>query len=212
MILIDSGSSANGSVDTVRSYILRWLDKHERTVNALVVTHPDRDHYNFLVDVLDGVTVQYLVRTGNEEDFKDEQFRAWLRAFPKNKQRILYPNDFDPQNTPNTKLACGEAKIHILAASIPTTRHQENFVKNSLSTVLMVRYGTFNAILTGDATFDTEDAIMERYPSEWLHSTVLKMGHHGSRATSTSDKLGRSGQTGSRDCQRRISQQLRSSQ
>jgi beta-lactamase superfamily II metal-dependent hydrolase len=189
VILVDSGSSANGSVETVRSYLLRWLDRHEHTLNALVVTHPDRDHYNFLVDVLDGITVQYVVRTGNEEDIKDDRFRAWLRAFSKRKQRILYPKDFDPPNRPNTKLACGEAKIHVLAASIPTTRrNQEHFVKNSLSSVLMVRYGTFTAILTGDATFDTEDAIMERYPSEWLHSTVLKLGHHGSRTTSTSDK------------------------
>lgn len=187
-ILIDAGSSAHGSRDDVRAYLLGVLDRGERTLTALVVTHPDLDHYNFLPDILRGVTVKQLLRTGDEEDF-DDKFVSWLHTIPASRQQILYEKNYDKEDKPNPKLACGDAKIHILAAAIPTTRRgASNFIKNSLSTVLMVRYGTFRAILTGDATFDTEDAILKRYSSDWLQSDILKMGHHGSRSTSTSDE------------------------
>lgn len=186
-ILIDAGSSAHGSMDDVRAYLLEVLDRGERTLTGLVVTHPDIDHYNYLPDILRGVTIQHILRTGDDEDF-NEKFVSWLHAIPIGRQQILYEKDYDKKDKPNSKLVCGDAKIHILAAAIPTTRRgATNFIKNSLSTVLMVRYGTFKVILTGDATFDTEDAILKRYPSDWLQSDVLKIGHHGSRVTSTSD-------------------------
>jgi beta-lactamase superfamily II metal-dependent hydrolase len=51
-----------------------------------------------------------------------------------------------------------------------------------------VSYGQFNVLLTGDATFHTENAIMARYPSAWLDVDVMKIGHHGSKWTSTSDQ------------------------
>ena len=187
-ILIDAGSSAHGSRDDVRAYLLGVLDRGERMLTALVVTHPDLDHYNYLPDILRGVTVKQLLRTGDEEDF-DDKFVSWLKTVPATRQQILYEKDYDREDKPNTKLACGDAKIHILAAAIPTSRRgASNFVKNSLSTVLMLRYGTFSAILTGDATFDTEDAILKRYSADWLQSDILKIGHHGSRVTSTSDE------------------------
>lgn len=185
-ILIDAGSSAHGSRDDVRAYLLGVLDRAERTLTAVVVTHPDRDHYNFLPDILRGVTVQQLLRTGDDEEF-DNEFVSWLQTIPASHRQILYEKDYDKEDKPNGKLACGDAKIHILAAAIPTTRRgASNFVNNSLSTVLMVRYGTFKAILTGDATFDTEAAILTRYSGNWLQSDILKIGHHGSRTTSTS--------------------------
>lgn len=189
-ILVDAGSSGQGSLDDVRSYILEHLDRTGRVLTGLVVTHPDLDHYNYLPEILSGVEVRHLFRTGTEEDF-NKQFVAWLRTIPASRKHVLYKKDFDPEGRPNQKLACGDAKVHILAAAIPTTRHASNFIKNSLSTVLMIRHGRVNVILTGDATFDTEQAILDRFSPAWLKSEVLKIGHHGSRLTSTSEAWAR---------------------
>jgi len=49
----------------------------------------------------------------------------------------------------------------------------------------MIRYGSFEVLLTGDATKKTEEAIIGRYDNNWLDVDVLKIGHHGSLSTST---------------------------
>lgn len=51
--------------------------------------------------------------------------------------------------------------------------------------MLLVRYGEFEALLTGDAPVEVEEAILADLPSEL---EVLKVGHHGSN-TSTSPLL-----------------------
>ncbi len=56
---------------------------------------------------------------------------------------------------------------------------------NAQSVILLVRYGEFEALLTGDAPVDVEEAILDDLPSEL---EVLKVGHHGSN-TSTSALL-----------------------
>jgi competence protein ComEC len=182
-ILIDAGSSAHGSPEDIRGYILELLDRRERRIDVLIVTHPDIDHYNLLPEVLDGVTVGRLFRTGDDDAY-NQNFRDWLKSFTSPK-KVLYEDDYDKQDHPNSNIDCGTAEVYILAAGIPTSRRAQNFVKNSLSAVVMVRYGDFRILLTGDGTFDTEDKILERYPHDWLKSNVLKIGHHGSRVTST---------------------------
>lgn len=57
---------------------------------------------------------------------------------------------------------------------------------NAASLVLEVRYGRFSALLTGDAPTAVEEAVLPRLISPRVQ--VLKVGHHGSR-TSTSPEL-----------------------
>ena len=47
-------------------------------------------------------------------------------------------------------------------------------------------YGDTSIILAGDSTIKTEKIILENYSSSELESKILKVGHHGSR-TSSSD-------------------------
>lgn len=56
---------------------------------------------------------------------------------------------------------------------------------NEDSLVLLVRFGAFEALLTGDASTEIEKALLDRLPTEL---EVLKVGHHGSR-TSTAEEL-----------------------
>src|SRR5205814_1221570 len=59
---------------------------------------------------------------------------------------------------------------------------------NDGSVVARLRYGDTSIMLTGDATKKTEDILMNEYIPADLQSTVLKVGHHGSR-TSTSQEF-----------------------
>jgi hypothetical protein len=53
--------------------------------------------------------------------------------------------------------------------------------------VLKVTFGAVDFMLTGDATKDTEKHILNRFQAdpEFMDVEVLKVGHHGSGATST---------------------------
>ena len=64
---------------------------------------------------------------------------------------------------------------------VPHSAYKESF--NNTSIVMMLRYGQFKMLLTGDAEAPVEDALQQRYGAE-LQADVLKVGHHGSKTSS----------------------------
>lgn len=182
-ILVDAGSTGGAQVDAIRDYILAQLDRHERRINTLVITHPDTDHYNLLDDVLVDVPVDRVIRVGELTDY-NMTFRNWLNGPEIGPITIIQTPHHDPMGTPNAELQCGTAQIWIIGAAVQATQS----AKNAASIVLMIRLGNFEAILTGDATHNTETFIINNYPNTWLDVDVLKIGHHGSLATSTSQQ------------------------
>lgn len=182
-ILVDSGSSAGGNVDLVRDYILEVLDQHERRINTLVITHPDSDHYNYIPDMTNGVHIDRLFSVGTNEDYRTS-FSDWLDDYSDNRETVLQFDYFDTIGTPNPNIDCGDAEVYVLAAATESSFSR----KNTMSIVLMIRYGDFEVLLTGDATKKTEESIISRYNNEWLDVDLLKVGHHGSLATSTTQQ------------------------
>ncbi|MFA5783197.1 MAG: hypothetical protein WC868_13095, partial [Bacteroidales bacterium] len=59
---------------------------------------------------------------------------------------------------------------------------------NDGSIVARLSYGNISVILTGDATIKTEKIILAENSVTQLNSDILKVGHHGSR-TSTSPEF-----------------------
>lgn len=178
-IVIDGGTLSGASADLARSYIDTRIAKIGHKIDHLVVTHPDADHYNLLSEVLDGIEIRQAYYVGDKQLYQDKDVFKWITTRPKATQ--LTKSYWDKVETPNPAIDCGDAQVWVLAAAIEAKKS----AKNAMSIVLMIKHGSFKAIMTGDATFATEKAIMSRYPKEWLDSTVLKIGHHGSKATST---------------------------
>jgi len=180
-ILIDAGSTSGVEADVIRDQLFTALEGRDRHIHTLVVTHPDADHYNRLHLVLQDVNVDQVLMVGIEEDYY-KYFWSWLNAIGAD-INVLSVTDFNQPTSPNTGLDCGEAQSFILAAD-----EQSSFSsKNTSSIVLMIRYKNFESIFTGDATKITEEVIINRYPVAWLDIDLLKIGHHGSFATSTTN-------------------------
>ena len=190
-ILIDSGSFPMVKIDNVRDYILKKIDRYERKIDTLVITHPDADHYNLVPEVLNGIPISRILMVGEELDYS-LRFQKWLRVHsdPNNayslikKITVLDSKDFTPPTSSSKLIDCGDAKVYILAAGIQAKTSR----RNAMSIVLMIRHGNIEAILTGDATQDTENLIMERYSPDWLDADILKISHHGSVSTSPDPK------------------------
>jgi competence protein ComEC len=56
---------------------------------------------------------------------------------------------------------------------------------NNSSIVIKATWGKTTAMLTGDAEKPAEESILRTYSGAELGSMLLKMGHHGSRTSST---------------------------
>lgn len=184
-ILVDGGSgiSASSRPEEAATYLHEALGA-SMSLDAVIVTHPDRDHYNALPFLLDGVSFDRLWLVGRLEAYNSPSFKTWLDAVPAAKKKWIRTETRDPQGQPNADLDCGSADVFMLSAA--ATGPNASWASNTSSMVLMISHGDFDVTLTGDATVETEDKITGAYDAWWLDVEVLKIGHHGSSTTSTS--------------------------
>lgn len=180
-ILIDSGSLSGRSPDDIREYLWEQIEPVGGDIDHLIISHPDADHYNLLREILDEISIGQAWYVADRADYADKDLFDWLTRTPTASRRLA-ADYFDRQAAPNLNIDCGAAKLWILAAAVEHPKSR----KNAMSIVVMVRYGDFEAVITGDATTATEDVIMSRYSATWLDVDVLRAGHHGSLTTSTS--------------------------
>lgn len=80
-IMVDCGSSSWGSTD--RDAVVARVDEllgEDGAVDVLVLTHPDRDHYNLIDDVLEGHEVRRLVHSAELGEYDQDDVDDWLEA------------------------------------------------------------------------------------------------------------------------------------
>ena len=167
-MLVDGGPNAA---------VLRQLSKErsffDREIDVVVTTHPDLDHIGGLVDVLKRYKVQTILRTENENDKSAAE--AFAAAAQKEKAE---------------EILADAGQVLQLGASttiqiFSPTGDERQWESNTSSIVLRVVYGNTSFMLTGDAPQEIEDYLVKTYGAQ-LDSDVLKLGHHGSK-TSSSD-------------------------
>lgn len=180
---MDCGSSKSGNPATVRKYLVKQLGAVPE-LDWVVITHPDKDHYNYLPQVLENIPVGKVFLVDQPSEFPEGDCEAWLDEFAPADRIILDAASWNVNPAKQLIPDQGGARVSVLAANVEDTT--VNSEKNTRSIVLKVTFNNFDAILTGDATFDTENDIMNRFTANFLDVELLKIGHHGSRATSTS--------------------------
>lgn len=149
-----------------------------------MLTHPHSDHYRGLKKVFAAFDVGsfYDTKAENVDARGDNNLRELAAAEPGCK--LLYPEpgatlDWDRNVTVKVLNACAD-KVEV----------HDNEENNDCSLVLRVYYNGNGILLMGDAQASIENAMMRIYKSG-LNSTYLKVGHHGSRYSSTSQFLAR---------------------
>jgi competence protein ComEC len=171
--LIDAGGAGFGSRrDPGLEAIVPVLRARRRSrIDVAVVTHPHPDHYGGFAGVASRLVIGELWDSGQAAEEAPEGH--WARR---------HAGLLVPIHTPET--LCGRprvrggARIEVLW---PCPRFDPGFDANDNSLVLRVTHGRRSFLLLGDAEQHTERALASRLG----HVDVVKVGHHGSRTSST---------------------------
>lgn len=176
-VLIDGGSGTK--VLERLGEELPWFD---RTIDVVISTHPDKDHLEGLLHVLERykVGLVLLPHIPHTSQLQGEWLHRLQRAV-ENKQ-FAYRFAWQGQ-----KLKLGDVTIDVLGPSNDMIRLAAAGTTNNASVITRVDFGDFSLLLSGDAERAVEKVLVEHLLNR-LHVNVLKVGHHGSK-TSTSQML-----------------------
>lgn len=177
-IMIDVGNDAKDKVGDSggRQALIKALDKARvNRIKTVFVTHHHRDHMGNIMYVRGKYGVSNIYDSGyvNNGYKASVALNSDLRAGRYNGQALKAGDKITIDKN---------YYIEVLApGDFLSKKDLKNM--NNTSLVLMLHYGSFKMLLTGDAEAPVEDALQQKYGTA-LQADVLKVGHHGSKTSS----------------------------
>lgn len=171
-ILIDGGPDR--SVITALS---RHLPFYNRTIDLMVLTHPDSDHSTGEIAVFERYAVSAVLYTN--VDGSTSLYQAWRRALAAEGSRPIIAG-----TVPVIEVEPGiYLEVLYPFQSLAQTRPAST---NETSIITRLTSGNFSVLLTGDTDSVIEDTLIAHHVD--LRALILKVAHHGSK-TSTDDRF-----------------------
>lgn len=167
-ILVDGGP-----VRKILSPLSRVMNPFDKKIDAVIITNPDADHIGGFLDVLKNYQVGEVFSSGtvsSSKTFKDLETQIQNKNIP----NLLVKKGM--------RLDLGGGVV--LDILFPD-RDVSTWKTNDGSVVARLSYGNTSVMLTGDAPKSTEKIILGEFSPSELHSDILKVGHHGSRGSTS---------------------------
>ena len=176
VFLIDGGSSSEQKLwEQQISQTLKYYGI--RTVDAVFLSHADLDHMSGILEFLQayepgltgenihGITLGHLILppTADPDDFQELSMLARQKGIAVSQMERGMMLEGDGWSI----------------AALSPGQEQLTGDANEDSLVLLLQYGSFRMLFTGDLEGEAEQALSERM-KETLRADVLKVGHHGS--------------------------------
>lgn len=179
-MLIDTGD-VDSREDLVRQLKSRKVD----TLDAVLITHPHGDHLGGMSALFKSFTIKKIYDNGQSAN------TAMYRNYLKNIKAKNIP--YQQLKKGDTLSLGGDVKFEVLSPGTPFTKENTQGVSqsgltNDNSIVCKLTFGNFSMFFTGDAQKEVEAQLLKDYKPSKLKSDVLKVGHHGSK-TSSSDEF-----------------------
>ncbi len=189
-MLIDGGSTSNKNVGKYRMIpFLKY--KGIGRLDAVVVTHEDEDHISGILEIMDdmekgGIWIKALFLPEVSDLSRGENYdllekRAHELGIP-----IAYVNTGESFSLSGASFICLNPKKDMVTEGA-----------NAYSTVLLMKYGEFKALFTGDMEKEGLENVKEALKSVRSGDsnehpekiTLLKVAHHGSKDTTDEEFL-----------------------
>ncbi len=168
-VLVDGGPNNNLMKEI--SKVLPWYDRH---IDMLVVTNPDKDHYEGFISLLKRFKTDVVLEPGTTN---------------KNSAYEFLENKIKDKKIP--KILARRGQIIDLGGGayievIFPDRDVSGLSPNDGSIVMKLVYGETSVLLQGDSTSNIEHYLLG-LGEDKLTSTILKAGHHGSKTSSSEE-------------------------
>lgn len=171
-VLVDAGPAGDGFDAGARRVLPFLRAKGVRTLEAMVLTHPDLDHIGGAPAVLGGLRVRYVFEPG----------------FPAGRSPYLAMLGAVEAHGTEWRAARAGRVMEVDGVRFDFLWPDSQTVDvprdaNQISAVLRVVYNSFVLILPGDVGSDVEHQLVRRHGGD-LRAPILKLGHHGSATSS----------------------------
>ena len=169
-ILIDGGPDMS-----VLEKLGKAMPFYDRYIDLVILTHPETDHLNGLIEVLKRYDVGAVITAGIIRD--TQEYKEWINVLEEKRIPIYIAKAdgiIDFGNNIN---------LNILYPFESLSGKKLSDTNNS-SIVSQLVCGDFEALFTGDIEKSAENKLISAGIN--LNSDILKIAHHGSK-TSTSD-------------------------
>ena len=177
VILIDGGGSDSKNYDIGKRTLIPYiLDRGYTKIDYIFISHFDSDHVGGILSVMEELKVGKIFISKQGEDC--DNYKRF-RQIVKNKNiKVQIVNKGD-----NFKIE--EDMFFYILWPNNDKMILENILNNN-SMVFKMTYKSFSMLFTGDIEEIAEKQILQEYKDnlQLLNSSILKVGHHGSRTSS----------------------------
>ncbi len=175
-ILIDGGPDYT----VLNKELQNVMPKGDDNIEILILTHPDSDHLRGLVDLIDEYKTDLIIQNPSSKSSKI--YKEWLKKIKKQNIKVasgISGELISYKNNDNQEIFT----LSILGP--PTPENSSDANENSIITKLDFQNHSF--IFTGDAGKETENLLSDIYSTTDLDIDVLKVGHHGSKHSTSAN-------------------------
>jgi beta-lactamase superfamily II metal-dependent hydrolase len=210
VVVVDCGSTGYlpaDSFEEARKLVRDWADGHSVRV---ILTHPDRDHYNQIVELLAGkkpvdvLNIHFSLAVSDDSPLGNytesgvnnsmpllgnpDLYELTLNATTHERKVWLnsvenYKELWKTEDVPKTGLVLLEGKgwsITLIAGNVRTAVKDEGFIRNTASICTLAQCGSEKLLLTGDALSETMIYLLAAHKAQITDVSILQVPHHGS--------------------------------
>ncbi len=171
-------SLTGGSGKIILEKLATELPFWDRSLDLVILTHPEKDHSGGLIWVLNRYQVANILWTGVLRETKS--FGEWQEKLKKEETNIVIARA-------GQKIKASNLQLFILYPFESLAGELFKESSNDTSIVARLLFGKTTFLFTGDITQKIEKKILEEEIT--VDSDVLKVAHHGSKTSSIKEFL-----------------------
>ena len=184
VMLVDSGTTEYEN--KLDYYLDNVVLKNSKTIDYLVLTHPDADHSGNMKHIMDKYKIGVFFRPTIYEMYENkvpscenETYRGVIQTANGHNIETRFHSDYS--------IIENGIKISFLTCFeyLDSTKMETN----DYSPMIIIEDNGHKVLLAGDISSDIENKFMQKYSADYLDVDILKLSHHGSKYSNSSQFL-----------------------